>query len=348
MAAIDVEKFTEHLRSKADNVGYGKGRCAYFVRQALAAGGYKPATWPVHAKDWGPSMLRARFHTVHVEDLSTYRPMKGDVAVIQATSNRKSGHIQGFDGKTGYPISSKRTDSGPAKNIARRLLPMSSTVLKHALVCVSFAFVIPAVRAMEPQGILSCEAQKFERAALKQAPKTVRRVSKHVLEITTTKGIRRFIDKPPHDTDEMAGVHWRYCGFDAHAKAHLIEMIDESSYSGDLLLEETGQQIRAGHTVLFSPTRNNFLAIEQQAGVDGENWAVHDISGKTIWTGYAGTIAKVDGMEMVLSTFERPSWTKAGALTAHFVCASSKAQGTVSLVRSSSSGWNWSGHARCP
>lgn len=98
-AAVDVDKFIEHLRDNADTTGFGKGRCAYFVRRALAAGGYTPSTWPVHARDWGPSLLRAGFHTVNVEDLSTYRPMKGDVAVIQATPNRKSGHIQGFDGQ---------------------------------------------------------------------------------------------------------------------------------------------------------------------------------------------------------------------------------------------------------
>jgi hypothetical protein len=225
---------------------------------------------------------------------------------------------------------------------------MSSTVLKHALACASFAFVIPAVGAKESHGILSCETQKVERAALKQAPKAVRRVSKHVLEVTTTKGPQRFVDKPPHDEVEMAGVHWRYCGYHAHAKAHLIEMIDESSYSGDLLLEETGQLMDAGHTVLFSPNKKEFLAIKQDAGVDGENWAVQDMTGQTIWTGYAGTVANVDGVEMVVSTFERPQWTTQGELTARFVCASSKAQGTVTLVRSPSSGWGWSGHAKCP
>lgn len=225
---------------------------------------------------------------------------------------------------------------------------MSSTVLKHALICASFAFVIPTVSAKESQGILSCETQKVERAALRQAPKAARRVSKHVLEVTTTNGRQRFVDRPPHDEGEMGGVHWRYCGFDAHAKAHLIEMIDERLYSGDLLLEETGQLIHAGHTVLFSPNRKEFLAIKQEAGVDGESWAVHDMTGQIIWTGYAGTIANVHGVEMVVSTFGHPQWTKQGALTARFVCASSKAKGTVTLVRSPSSGWTWSGHTKCP
>jgi len=225
---------------------------------------------------------------------------------------------------------------------------MSSTVLKHALVCASFAFAIPTVAAKESQGILSCETQQVERAALKQAPKAARRVSKHVLEVTTTKGRQRFVDKPPHDEGEMAGVHWRYCGFNTHAKAHLIEMTDERYYSGDLLLEETGQLVHAGHTVLFSPNKKEFLAIKQEAGVDGENWAVHDMAGQIIWTGYAGTTANVDGVKMVVSTFERPRWTKQGELTARFVCASLKAKGTVTLVRSPSSGWSWSGHAKCP
>lgn len=225
---------------------------------------------------------------------------------------------------------------------------MSFTVLKHALVWASFAFANPAVAATEAQSTLSCEAQKVERRALKQAPKAVRRVSKHVLEVLTAKGAQRFVDRPPHDEAEMAGIHWRYCGFNAHAKAHLIEMIDENSYTADLVLEETGLRMRAGHTVLFSPTMREFLAIEQEAGVDGETWRVQDLTGATIWKGYAGTLATVDGVSMVVSTFDRPRWSKQGELTARFVCAASEAKGTVTLHRSPRSGWSWNGHAKCP
>lgn len=81
-------------RSARDGVS-GTARC----HVPLSDGGYKPTTWPVHAKDWGPSMLRAGFHTVNVDDLSTFKPLKGDVAVIQATTHHKSGHIQGSDGR---------------------------------------------------------------------------------------------------------------------------------------------------------------------------------------------------------------------------------------------------------
>ena len=115
MATVDVEKFIAYLREKADNKGYGKGRCAYFVRLALKAGGYQPTSWPLHAKDWGPSMLNAGFHTVKVDDLSTFKALKGDVAVIQATTHHKSGHIQGFDGKNWISDFVQKNGFWPAK-----------------------------------------------------------------------------------------------------------------------------------------------------------------------------------------------------------------------------------------
>lgn len=224
---------------------------------------------------------------------------------------------------------------------------MSSTVLSRALVCASLALVSTAALAKESSPVLSCETAQVERAALGQAPKGARRVETHVLEVITKQGPKRFVDKPPHDEDDMGGLHWRYCGFNAQAKAHLIEMTDESAYSGDLLFDETGRLVRAGHTVLFSPREKEFLAVEQEDGVDGENWAVYGADGKAKWKGYAGTIAKVDGIDTVVSTLDRPRWTKQGELTARFVCASSKVHGVVRLTRSPSGEWSWRGHAKC-
>jgi hypothetical protein len=222
---------------------------------------------------------------------------------------------------------------------------MSSTVLKRALVCASLAFISSTVSGKETQSTLSCEKQKVERTALKQAPMGARRVNRHVLEIISNKGAQRFIDNPPQD--ETGGVHWRYCGYDARAKAHLVAMIDGSSYSGDLLLESTDRLVHAGHTVVFSRDRKAFLGVKREAGVDGENWAVRDAAGKTIWEGYAGRLAKVDGMETVVATFERPRWTRRGQLTARFVCASSKRRGIVTLARTQTGDWRWRGHGKC-
>jgi hypothetical protein len=168
-----------------------------------------------------------------------------------------------------------------------------------------------------------------------------------VLEITTKNGKRRFVDKPPHDEGGMSGKHWRYCGYDAQANAHLIGNTDSGLFSGDLLLEQTGKLLHAGHTVLFSPKEKEFLAIEQDGGVDGANWTIYDTRGITIWKGYAGTIAKVGGIETVVSTFEHPKWTSQGNLTASFVCATSEMHGVVTLARSPSGGWRWRGHGKC-
>lgn len=86
---------------------------------------------------------------------------------------------------------------------------MSFTVLKRALVYALF----PCQHRYGGQGIsilLSCETQKVERAALKQAPKGARRVSKHVLEVPLESGRKQFGDKPSHDDGGAMGrVHWR-------------------------------------------------------------------------------------------------------------------------------------------
>jgi hypothetical protein len=80
---------------------------------------------------------------------------------------------------------------------------------------------------------------------------------------------------------------------------------------------------------------------------NGENWTVSDMTGKTLWKGYAGTTTNVEGIDMVVSTFERPRWTQQGELTARYVCASSKTDGAVTLAQSSSGSWSWRGHGKC-
>lgn len=224
---------------------------------------------------------------------------------------------------------------------------MSFIVLKRMLVCGSIALTSITVPARNAQSALSCETAPAEKTLLMNVPERARRVEPHSLEVITKKGSQRFVDKPPHDTGEMAGLHWRYCGFDSQSRTHLVGMTDESSYSGKLVVDETGISMRAGHTVVFSPTRKEFLAIEQEAGEDGEEWAVYDITGKSIWKGYAGTMANVDGIETVVSTFGRPQWTKQGELTARFACASSSYQGTITLSRAPDGNWIWRGHGKC-
>lgn len=225
---------------------------------------------------------------------------------------------------------------------------MSSTVVERALCIALIALVSGAALAKQAPRSLSCEQQdeSAEPAAMKLAPSGAYRVEKHVLEVVSKKVTRQFVDKPPHDEGGMGGLHWRYCGFDPKAKAHLIEMTDNGLFSGDLFFEESGVLLRAGQTVVFAQNQKDFLAIEQEDGVDGANWSVYDGNGKLRWNGYAGTIQKIEGIDGVISTFERPRWNREGRLTARFVCTASPVNGVVTLLPSSN-GWSWHGHKKC-
>lgn len=98
MAAVDVDKFATHLRKQAKKKSIS--RCAFYVRLALEAGGGDTAGHPEHARLWGPTLLRMGFRQLPVEDPGTFKPLKGDIVVIQPyTGSHKSGHIAAFDGK---------------------------------------------------------------------------------------------------------------------------------------------------------------------------------------------------------------------------------------------------------
>jgi hypothetical protein len=93
--AFDTEAFGKHLRKNVSAKTFGEGKCAKHVREALFAHGRKLATWPVSAKDWGPSLLALGFTPV---DAATHVPQAGDIAVIQPPKGETHGHIQGHDG----------------------------------------------------------------------------------------------------------------------------------------------------------------------------------------------------------------------------------------------------------
>ena len=98
MAAVDVDKFATHLRTRAQKKSIR--RCAYYVRLALEAGGGNTKGHPEDAKLWGPTLLRMGFRKLPVENPDAYKPLKGDIVVIQPyEGGNKSGHIAAFDGK---------------------------------------------------------------------------------------------------------------------------------------------------------------------------------------------------------------------------------------------------------
>ncbi|TFW28277.1 hypothetical protein [Massilia horti] len=98
MAAVDVNKFATHLRTHAFR---HSGRiCAKKVREALEAAGGDTTGHLGDAKTWGTTLLRMGFRELPVEDPDRYKPLKGDVVVIQPyEGGNPSGHIAAFDGK---------------------------------------------------------------------------------------------------------------------------------------------------------------------------------------------------------------------------------------------------------
>jgi len=94
-SGLDIDKSIKKLQASA--VERSKHRCAFYVRNALLAGGISFAEHPRDAKDYGSYLIDKGFVEV---PLKSYMAVKGDIAVIQPYKGGSSaGHITMFDGK---------------------------------------------------------------------------------------------------------------------------------------------------------------------------------------------------------------------------------------------------------
>ena len=197
---------------------------------------------------------------------------------------------------------------------------------------------------------LSCsealQSEDVEAKLLKQAPSTSTRISKHILEVRFATGAKRFADKPPYE--ELSGTRWTYCGYDVENKFHLIGKSDEALFTGIVILEQTGKILKAGHTVLISPDKRKYLAIEQEDGMDGENWTLFDINGKKIWAGYAGIVKRYPGnnYDSVYAQFENPDWDQDSNIRAEATCGGAKVKGAV-VLKLKGKLWAWEPTPKC-
>ncbi|MHA6204925.1 hypothetical protein ACXU4B_10910 [Dyella soli] len=189
---------------------------------------------------------------------------------------------------------------------------------------------------------------------MREAPRRVVRINgQHTLVVNYRGGAKRFVDAPPYH-EELSGLHWYYCGFVPGLKAHLIGMSKDALFSGKLLFDESGRLMDAGHSVYPSPHGTQFLAIEQEDGMDGELWAVYNAAGKKLWSGYAGTLRmeKLNAgpgskpYEAVESTYESPHWTAQDQLQATQVCGSGLNKGTINL-EAKGGRWQWGRSLQC-
>jgi hypothetical protein len=94
---FDKAKFVAHLYDNADKKGFGHGKCATNVRDAIEAAGMQTRPNPLNAKDYGNFLMGRLFFKVAKEG---YVPRIGDIVVFNVPpASHHAGHIQGFDGK---------------------------------------------------------------------------------------------------------------------------------------------------------------------------------------------------------------------------------------------------------
>jgi hypothetical protein len=95
--AFDTDAFVTHLRKHAAKRSQSK--CAKFVRLALEAGGANTKGHPGLAKEYGSILTRNGFHQITVDKPETFGFLKGDVVVMQPTTQgHQAGHIAAYDG----------------------------------------------------------------------------------------------------------------------------------------------------------------------------------------------------------------------------------------------------------
>jgi hypothetical protein len=233
---------------------------------------------------------------------------------------------------------------------------MAFSTDKHKLSVIEPSEVVPAlaktVSTVNPYK-LSCEDNRIENDLLKQAPHGAKRTGKHAFEIKYSGGVSEFIDKPPYDElldgINLEGLSWEYCGYNEIVKAHLIFRHDKEWYTGSLLFEESGKVINAGSTVIFSPNKRNFIAIEQRDGADGENWTLFDTTGHKCWEGFS-TIEvprkPTDTFTWEAATIENPTLSDDLQISAHMFCWQSKKNGNVTLKKIGDE-WEWLPKIEC-
>jgi hypothetical protein len=93
-SGLAIDKAVRHLRERAES--HSTGRCAKYVRLALAAGGIDIEPHPGVAKAYAPFLRRFAFTEISEHQ---YDPEPGDIVVIQpCVGGNSAGHIQMYSG----------------------------------------------------------------------------------------------------------------------------------------------------------------------------------------------------------------------------------------------------------
>ncbi|UOD30111.1 hypothetical protein INH39_33015 [Massilia violaceinigra] len=213
--------------------------------------------------------------------------------------------------------------------------------------CGAVLAVLAAAPACADNLVLNCDSGKpgLEAKRIKaEAAGVVKRLSKHVLQVTVAGKTHKFTDKPPYD-EPLDGVRYEFCqrkeGF------ILVAHEDGGDFTGKLINEANGNITDAGGTVEFSADRRAYLASSQSNGLDATSLAVHALDGRVSWEGrdYLPHPTKADSM---VATLGKIQWEANGELSAQATCLAGKvAPWRVKLVKSGGA-WDWQPRRKCP
>ncbi|WP_423380306.1 hypothetical protein [Burkholderia sp. LMG 32019] len=160
------------------------------------------------------------------------------------------------------------------------------------------------------------------------------RIAPHVLRINVEGKTLLFKDIPSDGLDNIA---YTFCG--SRGGYSLIAWDDGGEFTGKLIDERTGRILPAGREVIFSPDGRAYLAIWQEDGLDGDDWAVrYADDGRVSWQGYS-FIASRDIDNTPLHELSNPKWTASGKLTAEASCRDTP-NALVGLIKVQER-WSW-------
>ncbi|KVG66829.1 hypothetical protein WJ33_26095 [Burkholderia ubonensis] len=157
----------------------------------------------------------------------------------------------------------------------------------------------------------SLDEKVAEARLLRETQGKATRVSVHLLLVKAAGRVLEFRDVPSNEA--LMDVHYAFCG--SRDGYSLVGWANGDVFTGKLIDEKSAQVSPGGLRVIFSPDRQAYLTVEQEDGMDGEDWTVHYANdGKASWKGHSFFRSKSASIEL-----DDPRWTDNGELIASAV-----------------------------
>lgn len=190
---------------------------------------------------------------------------------------------------------------------------------------------------------LDCDGNEAKNIA--KFPTKAKRLTEHILRVSTAHTNLIFKDKPPYD-EALAGSRWEYCGYSGTLKMHLVRQDENVTFSGVLIDDTTAKQLPGGQDVIFTDDGQLYAAFVQPDGLDGREMSIYQRDGTLLWQGYDFIEGEKD---QIAAYFDETyiHWNKKNQLQATAVCYPDKKVGLVTLTHQQNGEWAWLPNVNC-